>query len=590
MPEAENLKISRRLAAILAADIAGYSALMGADEARTVRDLKAHQAVILPMIGTYSGRIIDTAGDGILAEFGSVVDAVECAVAIQKSMADRNAIVEPDRRMQFRIGLNLGEIIHDDARIYGDGINIAARLESIAEIGGICISGKVHDEIAGKIGIACEDLGLLQLKNIASPVRAYRVTFGHAPTGTLGLQGGVLLPDMPSIAVLPFTNMSGDSDQDFLGDGIAEDVLTELSKLRWLVVIARNSSFTYKGKAVDVRQVSRDLNVRYVLEGSVRRSGARVRITGQLIDGTTGNHVWAHRYDRELSEIFEVQDEITSAVIAGMGPAIVDAERQRAVRKLPESLGAWEAYQRGMWHMSKHVPAEMEIARTFFQRALELDANFASAQSALAWTYIMASSVFNVITQAEAAIVAEPLLRSAIAFDENDADSRARLALMLLLSGDREGAMAETGQALSINPNCPEALSVRGVALVYSGHRQEGREYIERYLRSSPKDPARPIRQAQLASAQYLDRDYEGAVRTATQAIRQSPQTPAAYHWLAAALAQLGSYVEAGATLRRLEKLSPSYLDRFARRRPPYRSTEDQQHLLEGLHKAGWKE
>ena len=288
---------SRRLAAILAADIAGYSALMGADEARTVRDLKSHQAVVLPMVGEFGGRIIDTAGDGILAEFPSVVNAVKCAVAIQSKMAERNTGIEPEHRMQFRVGINIGDVVFDETRIYGDGINVAARLEGIAEPGGICISRKVYEEIDGKLDIAWEDAGEQNLKNIARPVRVYRSKLAKVASG-------LSLPDKPSIAVLPFNNMSADPEQEYFADGMAEEILTALSKCKSLFVIARNSSFIYKGRAVDIRQVGRELGVRYVLEGSVRRSGSRLRFAAQLIKAASGSHIWADRFDhtRELGQ------------------------------------------------------------------------------------------------------------------------------------------------------------------------------------------------------------------------------------------------------------------------------------------------
>jgi TolB-like protein len=288
--EGNPAKVKRRLAAILAADIAGYSALMGADEEATVRDLKAHQGVVLPMIGDHGGRIIDTAGDGILAEFSSVLGAVKCALAIQTIMAERNGRIDPTRRMQFRIGIDQGDVVFDDARVYGDGVNVAARIEIIAEPGDICVSGKVHDEVAGKIDVEWEDLGQQSLKNIAQRVHVYRVKPG---TPTVMAKPALSLPDRPSIAVLPFTNFSGDKEHEYFSDGIIEDIITELSRFSELFVIARNSSFQYKGKSPDTRQVGRDLGVRYVLEGSIRRAGNRVRITGQLIDAATGAHRWA---------------------------------------------------------------------------------------------------------------------------------------------------------------------------------------------------------------------------------------------------------------------------------------------------------
>src|SRR5215831_14753743 len=308
----------RRLAAILAADIAGYSALMGADETRTVRDLKAHQAVVLPMIGRFGGRIIDTAGDGILAEFTSVVDAVECASAIQETMAKRNAETEVERRMQYRMGINVGDVMFDDARIYGDGINVAARLESIAEPGGICISSKVYEEIRGKVQLGYEDIGEQQLKNITYPVRVYRVR-----TNLLSARPATVLPlpEKPSIAVLPFENLSGDPEQGYFADGMVEEIITALSRIHWLLVIARNSSFTYKGRAVDVKQVGRELGVLYVLEGSVRKAaGNRIRITAQLLDAITGAHLWADRFDGTLEDVFELQDNVASSVAGVIEP------------------------------------------------------------------------------------------------------------------------------------------------------------------------------------------------------------------------------------------------------------------------------
>jgi adenylate cyclase len=384
--------------------------------------------------------------------------------------------------------------------------------------------------------------------------------------------------------------MSGDPDQEFFGDGIAEDVLTALSKLRWLFVIARNSSFTYKGRAVDIKQVGRDLGIRYVLEGSVRRAGARVRITGQLIDVTTGAHIWAERYDRELADIFAVQDEITVAVASAIGPAIVDAERQRAVRKVPETLGTWEAYQRGMWHMSKHDAAENELARSFFQRSVDLDPSYAQGYAALAWSYLLAGSTFSAITITEGVRLSEPLARKAIALDENDADARARLALAVFMKGDIEGGIQEAEHALSVNANCADALGVKGAALVFSGRREEGREAIRQYLRLSPRDPARPIRLAQIAASQYLDGNYEGAVLTARQVTRQHPKNPSAHRWLAASLGQLGMETEAKEVLQTLLTIAPSSLDMYVRQRAPFWRVSDHEHFLEGLRKAGWQD
>src|SRR6202048_2053353 len=342
-------RVERRLSAILAADIAGYSALMGADEAGTVRDLKGHQAVVLPMIGNFAGRIIDTAGDGILAEFPSVVNAVKCAVSIQSKMAERNAAIEPERRMQFRVGINIGDVVYDEARIYGDGINVAARLEGIAEAGGICISSKVYEEISGRIDLTYEDIGEQQLKNIARPVRAYHLRLDSTVTSA----PAPALPDKPSIAVLPFVNMSGDQEQEYFVDGMTEDLITDLSKVSGLFVIARNSSFTYKGKAVDMKRIGRELGVRHVLEGSVRKAGNRVRITAQLIDTGSGGHVWAERFDRDLTDIFSMEDEVIEKIVRALAVTLTQGEERGAPPRRSRGGGG---YGVGVWRAGDAPP------------------------------------------------------------------------------------------------------------------------------------------------------------------------------------------------------------------------------------------
>jgi adenylate cyclase len=376
MPEE---RMERRLAAILAADIAGYSALMGADEARTVRDLKGHQAVVLPMVAEFSGRIIDIAGDGILAEFASVVNAVKCALAIQERMAERNAAIEPARRMQFRVGINIGDVVYDDVRIYGDGINVAARLENIAEPGGICISGKVFEEINGRIELACEDIGEQQLKNIARPVRVYNVRVNGS-----SLSAAPVLPDKPSIAVLPFQNMSGDAEQEFFADGITEDLITDLSKVSGLFVIARNSSFVYKGRPAKVQEIGRDLGVRFVLEGSVRKAANRVRITAQLIDGRTGGHLWAERFDRDLTDIFATQDEVVQKIVGALAITLTPGEERRLRGRGTINVEAYETWLRARELLTQGTREAVAQARALYRRAIELDPSFAMPHAGLA--------------------------------------------------------------------------------------------------------------------------------------------------------------------------------------------------------------
>ena len=341
----------RRLTAILAADIAGYSRLMGQDEAATVRDLKAHQAVILPVVGRHGGRIIDTAGDGILAEFPSVVSATECAIEIQILMAARNENVPEHRRMLFRIGINLGDVIHDDVRIYGDGINVAARLEGAAAPGSVLVSGAVHDQVRDRLDLAFEDLGECEFKNIARPVRVYRIrASAEAPAAPRSSEPRLALPDRPSLVVLPFQNLSADPEQDYFADGMVEDITTALSQIRWLFVIARNSAFTFKGRAVDVRHIGRELGVRYVVEGSVRRAGARVRINAQVVEAENGRHIWADRFDGTPADVFDLQDRVTAAVAAALEPRLRQAETERAQRKPTADLTAYDLYLRALPH------------------------------------------------------------------------------------------------------------------------------------------------------------------------------------------------------------------------------------------------
>ncbi len=370
-------RVQRRLAAILAADVVGYSRLTGVDEEGTIARLRAlRRELIDPAIDTHRGRIVKTTGDGILIEFASVVDAVRCAVEVQREITTRNTDVRADQRIEFRVGIHIGDVVVDGDDLLGDGVNVAARLEGIAEPGAICLSRAAYEQVHGKLDLVAEDMGEQRLKNIARPMRAYRVLLDkglHKPGPALPL------PDKPSIAVLAFANMSGDPEQEYFSDGLAEDIITSLSHSRSLFVIARNSSFTYKGRAVDVKQIARELGVRYVLEGSVRRGGNRVRVTAQLIDAETGNHIWAERYDRDFADVFAVQDEITQAVAIAIEPTVAEMERQRAVRKPPENLGAWEAYQRGLWHMSRISSEENETAKHFFRRAIECDPNFAAA-------------------------------------------------------------------------------------------------------------------------------------------------------------------------------------------------------------------
>ena len=588
MPEGgENQKVPRRLAAILAADIAGYSALMGADEARTVRDLKEHQAVVLPMIKEHGGRIIDTAGDGILAEFGSVMNAVECAVSIQKTMSERNAMIEADRHMRFRIGINLGDVVHDEARVYGDGVNIAARLEGMAEPGGICISGKVYEDVRGKIKLSYEDIGEQQLKNITQPVRAYRVRVGAEPQGAPSEPKRASRPDKPSIAVLPFTNIGADPDQDYFADGIVEDLITALSRFRWLLVIARNSSFTYKGRAVDVRQVARELGVRYVLEGSIRKGGSRLRITGQLIDTSRGAHIWAERYDRDISDVFAIQDEITDRIVAALAPELTAAEIIRAQQKHPRDLDAWDAYLRALPLMRQHTPTSNTAAIMLLKKAIELSPSFSAAHARLS-ACLTQAAYYGWQGRADQCVAeALALARKSQALDSEEALAFDALASAYQFQGDNERAETAARRALDLSPTCTAAYGTLVTALAMLGRSDAALEVFARSERTSPRDPDRSSRLMGLASAYFIAGRYDDAIAAASEYNTVRPNWYGAFVVLAASYALTGRTKEAHVAAQRLLELIPQFTMSRARKRPMFAQSADAEMLFDGLQKAG---
>jgi len=581
---------TRRLAAILAADVAGYSRLIGANEGDTLTRLKAIRAELLdPTITAHNGRLVKTTGDGLLVEFGSVVDALHCATAVQAGMAQRNLTTPADKRIEFRIGINVGDIVVEDGDIFGDGVNVAARLEGLAEPGGICVSARVQEDAAGKLELSFEDMGEQALKNIARPMRAYRIATGPVSAATKETPA-LALPDKPSIAVLPFANLSADPEQEFFADGIAEDVITALSRYPSLFVISRNSSFTYKGRAVDVKQIGRELGVRYVLEGSLRKSGDRIRVTTQLVEAHTGKHVWAERYDRDLADIFAVQDEITEAMTIAVAPAIAGAEQHRALRKPPESLDAWAAYQRGLWHLDKAAPDDNALAEKFFQQAVDLDRNFADAYCGLALAQMYSATVFLTRPMASVQTSAEPLARLAVALDGNNAVAHSCLSSALFYRGDHHGALAEADCALELSPNLAFGYFRRGAALIFSGWPQEGLRDLQTSLRLEPRGSYLAHRLTQVAVGCYYSRAYENAVEAAKQAIRSFPEFPQPYRWLTAALGQLGRVEEAKAVLEIAIAVAPASFDFYVRECPPRFRQEDHAHMLEGLRKAGWRD
>jgi len=546
--------VEQRLAAILAADVAGYSRLMEADAEATVAALEACRAVFRDHVESCGGRIVDTAGDSVLAVFASAIGAVEAALAIQDSLGERNAALAEDRRMLFRIGVNLGDVIEKpDGSVYGSGVNVAARLEGLSEPGGICLSGNAYEQVEGRLDVAFEDIGEHEVKNITRPVRAYKIgsdSRAEPPSA---------FAERPSIAVLAFENLSGDTEQEYFADGIAEDLITELSRLRWLQVTARNSSFTYKGQSVDLRQVGRDLGVRYVVEGSVRKGGERVRITAQLIDTATGNHIWAERYDRELSDIFALQDEITETLVAALQTELGEFERERAHRKPPESLDAWEFYQRGMWHIWQLNPKDLAEAFRLFQRAGDLDPNFAQAFAALAYTLFGQVALSYADSPIENLEQALRFANQAVALDDKEAMARFALGRVQMLRGEHDVAIAELRTAIDLNPSM--GLAHYGLAFAFALTRQSEQAISEcdTALRLSPRDPFVWAFYAVRALARFFLGNYEAAAEDARHAIRH----PAAQFWchaiLASALALLDRREEAKIALDKLLEVKPDF-------------------------------
>ena len=479
-------RVQRRLAAILAADIAGYSRLMGRDEAGTARQLRDHLAAVRAVIERHDGRIVKTMGDGLLIEFPSAVAAVEGAITLQRRMQRRNARQPADRRMLFRIGVNLGDVLVQGEDILGEGVNVAARLEGLAASGGICLSQAVYEQVKGKIDARFRDLGSHRLKNIAEPVRAYAVENGTSPSGMA--TAALPLPDEPSIVVLPFANLSEDPEQAFLADGISEDLTTALSRLRWLFVIARNSAFAYKDRSVDVRSIARELGVRYALEGSVRRAGEHVRITAQLVDAEKGGHIWAERYDRRMDDIFAVQDEITGNIVASIEPHLYAREGYRAASKPPENVDVWGLVVRAITLVNQFGRRENEEAQRLLHRALAIDPRYARAHAILSWALWWAT-LYHYIEDRDAGYEESARhAQEAVKQDANEPWARLMLGLNLSTSGQHDRALAEHEAALALNPNFALGRTTYGWALLRAGRYDEAIAETAKALRMSPLD------------------------------------------------------------------------------------------------------
>ena len=584
--------VERRLAAILAADVAGYSRLMGADEEGTHAALQVYQREIIdPKITEHRGRIVRIIGDGLLVEFASVIAAVRWAAEVQRAMGERNAGLPQEKRIEFRMGINAGDIIIDGTDIWGDGVNVAARLEALAEPGGICVSARVQEDVHGSLEIAFEDIGEQQLKNIARPVRVYRMRLkGAAKVAPL-----LHHPTKPSIAILPFNNMSGDPEQEYFADGMVEEITTALSRTRWLFVIARNSSFTYKGRAVDVKQVGRELGVRYVLEGGVRKAADRVRITAQLIDASTGAHLWADRFDGSLEDVFELQDRVTASVVAAIAPRLEQAEAERAKHKPTESLDAYDYFLRGIASLHSWTKESNDEALRLFNKAIEIDSDFASAYGMASWCYVRRKGSRWIVDRVQETAETARLARRAAELGWDDAVALAwgGFALAYVVH-DVEAGAALIDRALQLNPNLAEAWHFSGWVRIYLGEPEVAIKHLTQAMRLSPLDPLTFVAQMATAFAHFFAGRYDDASSWAEKALATSPaglRERPVYHpallIAAASNALAGRLEEALDAITRLRQLNPTPHILNLKNQIPLRRPEDLARYAEGLRKAG---
>ncbi len=554
-------RLERRLAAVLAADVAGYSRLMGADERGTLEALKAHRReVVDPAIAGHKGRIVKTTGDGMLVEFASAVDAVTCAMAVQAEMAKRNGSFAP--AIAFRIGINIGDIIIDGDDIFGDGVNVAARVENECDPGGVCLSASAYEQVRGKTAFIFDDLGERSLKNIDRPVRLYAARSATIPALSVKSQAEtarpLALPDRPSIAVLPFQNMSGDPEQEYFADGMVEDIITALSRFKSLFVIARNSSFTYKGKAVDIKQVGRELGVRYVLEGSVRKSGGRVRITGQLIEAATGAHIWADKIDGAVQDVFDLQDEVTQRVVGAIEPSITQAEINRAQEKATSNLDAYDLYLKALAVHYSQTPADIEEALRLIDRAIEIDPNYSWAKAFAA--YIHAFKITQGWVRREDLETGRKMARDAIVLSRDDPNTLGYASHALaLLTREYEVPVGCMDRALQLNPNSANILMRSGHLRTWVSDPDLAVEHFTRSIRLTPLDPQLGFHYVGLSIAHMMRGEAEKALDYARRGAREMPRWVGAWANTAVIAGIAGLQPEAEAAAKQVLALSPGY-------------------------------
>jgi TolB-like protein/class 3 adenylate cyclase len=575
----------RRLTAILAADVAGYSRLMGADEEGTHERLKAHRrALVDPKVAEHRGRIVKTTGDGMLVEFPSVVDTVRCAVEMQRGMFERNAAIPPDQRIEFRVGVNLGDVIAEGEDIFGDGVNIAARLEALAEPGGICVSRVVRDQVRDKLEYTFEDLGEQNVKNIARPVRVYRVRDRAVaieeplPASPQPLP----LPDKPSIAVVPFANMSGDPEQEYFADGMVEEIITALSRIRWLFVIARNSTFTYKGQSVDVKQVGREFGVRYVLEGSVRKAGQRVRITAQLIDAANGAHLWADRFDGSLEDVFDLQDKVALSVAGVIEATVQSVEIRRSAERPTLDLNAYDLYLRALPNCYSYDQDRIRSALALLERAIQRDPHFGPALGLAAVCY---HHLHRFANSEEAQIhgqAALQLARGALKASPDDPGTICNVAFILSYFGDdMNSAITLAERALALNPSFARGWAVSGYIRLWAGQPDLAIQHLETACRLSPRDGNGSYRWG-IGLAQFFQRRFDDAIVTLLTALEELPSHPDVQRYIAACYAQMGRLEEARRTVERLRTVTIAIMPAST----PFRDPEHRELYLSGLRRA----
>lgn len=585
--------MERRLAAILTADAVGYTQMMARNEVATLEILDAYRSIMGGLIKQHGGRVVDAVGDNLLAEFPSAVDAVQCAIEIQRQLTEKNADQPEDRQMKFRIGVNVGDLIVVGDRIVGDGVNVAARIEAEASPGGVAISRSVLDQIDGKLPVQVRDMGEFSLKNVPRPVQIFEVlTDDSGEEPETGAPPPSIEPRVPgfggrsAIAVMPFRNLSPDPDQEYFADGLAEDLITSLAALRIYPIISRNSSFVYKGKPVDPRQAGRDLGAHYIVTGSVRKIGDRVRVNAELVDSEDGHQIWSGKYDREISDIFEVQDEITAAIAGAVGPAVFQSEMLQAIRRAPKNADAWDCVHRGMWHLYRYTREGVAKARAWAARALELQPDSATAYCIIAFSHMYETIYQWVPSREEPLREAMLAAEKAVAADKEDPMALTALGFACSLCGFRDRALAVLERAVQVNPSSALAFWSLGATLTTSGKPDEGIAMVEKAIRLSPQDPLMNEFLFTIGAGHFIAGRYAEAVEFAQRSLDLKSDQPGAWRVVAAASALIGKLDDARRALGHMMRLAPDLTEERLR---VFLQDEDVERYVEGLRLAGWK-